>query len=454
MRTPAFSAFLLQVILLIAGCTSAPIRSNPSHGGASTRHSDWSGRTPGNELNRISATPRSDGMGYVVRLEFDAPVDGFNLVQSSPDLVQVIIYDTDATFSRGVGSNPRAPLQRIDIEPIAQGLGLDLRLQSGSSLRATIYGDRGSDDILVSLQTVERERLELLTDGVPRLDWSTMQGVLADVRRASGPGEGAAARPSPAESDGEYLELRDNMRFDVVVLDAGHGGIDPGSIGVGGIREKDINLNVTLKVGAYLEQYVPELKVVYTRDDDTFVELHERGSIANRAQGDLFVSIHCNSFTTSRSNGAEFYFLGLARTQSALDVMKTENSVIRFEPPGAKAELSEEEILIYELANAGNLLISQQVAEGLNSQFTERARRPSRGVKQAGFVVLFHASMPAILVELGFISNPAEARYLNSEYGQDILASAIFRAIRDYKLERDAAFEAEAGLTTSAGATP
>jgi N-acetylmuramoyl-L-alanine amidase len=251
-----------------------------------------------------------------------------------------------------------------------------------------------------------------------------------------------------SDEDISYNQIRNNLKFDVVVLDAGHGGHDPGSLGYGGVREKEIALNVTKKVGKYIETYLPEVKVVYTRSNDTFVELHERGSIANRAEGDLFVSIHCNAFTNRNAYGSEVFFLGLARTDEALETMKKENSVIRFEENSLKTELTEEDILIYELANAGYLQNSQRLAEKIEYQFSERARRRSRGVKQAGFMVLYHASMPAILVELGFISNPNEAKYLSSEYGQDIMASAIFRAIRDYKVAYDASLSSTGGSQT------
>jgi N-acetylmuramoyl-L-alanine amidase len=205
---------------------------------------------------------------------------------------------------------------------------------------------------------------------------------------------------------------------------------------------------VALKVGKYIEENIPELKVVYTRTDDRFIELEERGRIANRHGGDLFVSIHANAFNhrnkaRERSvHGAEVYFLGMARSETALEVMKRENSVIELES-GETEELTEDDLLIYELMNAGNMSTSQRIAEMIESQFRERAQRKSRGVKQAGFQVLYEASMPGVLIELGFLSNPNEANYLTSEYGQSIVASAIFRSIRDFKLDHDKSFNRE-----------
>nr|WP_286670584.1 N-acetylmuramoyl-L-alanine amidase [Fodinibius salsisoli] len=223
------------------------------------------------------------------------------------------------------------------------------------------------------------------------------------------------------------------MKFDVVVLDPGHGGHDPGTIGHGGIQEKDIVLDIAKKVGDYIKSNMPGVKVVYTRDDDTFIELEERGSIANRHEGDLFVSIHCNAAHSRRAYGSEVYFLGLERSKTALEVMKRENKVVRANDDVEQKQLSQEDLLIYELANSGYISTSERIAGMLEHQFDDRAQRHSRGVKQARFVVLYHASMPAVLVETGFISNPDEGRYLSTEYGQNIISSAIFRAIRDYK---------------------
>jgi N-acetylmuramoyl-L-alanine amidase len=336
---------------------------------------------------------------------------------------------------------------------------VDIQLLSETSFKSRIYRDQSGRDLLIGLEKTSPLEIELLTDGIPRIDWETLiptQVAESDdqnqrARRqstrnqnrsedVSTSGASAASSVVPSGEDVSYNQIRENIKFDVVVLDAGHGGHDPGSLGYGGVREKEIALNITKKVGKYIETYLPEVKVVYTRSNDTFVELHERGSIANRAEGDLFVSIHCNAFSNRNAFGSEVFFLGLARTDEALETMKKENSVIRFEENSLKTELTEEEILIYELANAGYLQNSQRLAEKIEYQFSERARRRSRGVKQAGFMVLYHASMPAILVELGFISNPNEAKYLSSEYGQDIMASAIFRAIRDYKVAYDASF--------------
>lgn len=394
-------------------------------------------------LDRLSTVERSDGLGYVTRFHFSSPVDSFKMVQSSDSLIQILFYAPNIYGSAVDVVENQGPTHRIETFSIPIGLGADLHLNAEQSYFAKIYFDRNGNDVLVSQERMEQEDLLLLTEGIPTIPWSvyreaaraSQQESESDLEGNGSLGSASGRGPAPEDGLGAYGGVLDNLKFDVVVIDAGHGGDDPGSIGPRGIREKDVTLKVAKKLGAYIEEYLPDVEVVYTRDRDIYVDLEERGSIGNRARGDLFVSIHTNSFKNKEARGTEVYFLGLARSESALEVMKRENSVVRFEGPGAKAELSEEDLLIYELANSGYISISQQIAGMIDYQFTNRAQRASRGVKQAGFMVLYHASMPALLVELGFISNEQEARFLNSEYGQDILASAIFRAIRDYKLD-------------------
>jgi N-acetylmuramoyl-L-alanine amidase len=182
---------------------------------------------------------------------------------------------------------------------------------------------------------------------------------------------------------------------------------------------------------------MPGVKVVYTRDTDKFVGLKERGRIANRANGDLFVCIHANSARSPRAHGTETYFLGLERRNTALQVMERENNVVRTKKSRSNKKISKQQLVIYELANSGYIANCEKLAGMLHQQFKDRAMRIARGIKQARFVVLYHASMPAVLVETGFITNPKEAKYLTSDYGQSIIASAIFRAIRDYKEQFD-----------------
>ncbi|TNE68204.1 N-acetylmuramoyl-L-alanine amidase [bacterium] len=236
--------------------------------------------------------------------------------------------------------------------------------------------------------------------------------------------------------DESYNRIKDKSKFDVVVIDAGHGGKDSGTLGFSKTKEKDISLNVALKLGEYIEKNLPDVKVIYTRKDDRFIELEDRGHFANKVEGDLFISIHCNAAKNRSAFGTEVFFLGQHRSEDALDVMLLENSVVRYEANEGDSKskgLTSEQLLIYELSNSGYMADSQLLAEMIDEQFNQRVSRKSRGVKQAGFIVLYYASMPSILVELGFISNRNEEKFLKSEYGQSLMASAIFRAVRDYK---------------------
>jgi N-acetylmuramoyl-L-alanine amidase len=226
-----------------------------------------------------------------------------------------------------------------------------------------------------------------------------------------------------------------------VVIDPGHGGKDPGAVSKN-IREKDIVLNLGLKLGEYLRENMPEVKVVYTRDKDIFVPLHQRADIANRNKADLFISLHANYCGTPSITGTETFVLGLHRTEENLDVAKKENSVILLEEDYSSRyegfdPNSSESYIMFEMVQDEHLVQSINLAAAIQGQFKNRTGRKDRGVKQAGFLVLRRTSMPSVLVEVGFLSNSGEALYLHGSEGQALLASAIFRAVREYKLAFD-----------------
>ncbi len=226
-------------------------------------------------------------------------------------------------------------------------------------------------------------------------------------------------------------------KFKKVVIDAGHGGKDPGAHGKYA-KEKDIVLAVALKLGNYIEKYMPEIEVIYTRKKDVFVPLSERAKIANKADANLFISIHANYISNPKITGTETFALGLHRTQDNLEVAKKENSVIVLEEDYSTTyedfdPNSSESYIIFELYQNIYLNQSLEMADLVQHQFSERVGRRNRGVKQAGFLVLRETAMPGVLVELGFLSNSNEEKYLTSNEGQALLASGIFRAFRDYK---------------------
>ena len=221
----------------------------------------------------------------------------------------------------------------------------------------------------------------------------------------------------------------------VVVLDAGHGGEDPGNRG-NGYYEKAIALNIVLKIGAELEK-LPDVKVIYTRKTDVFVTLNGRAEIANKADADLFISVHCNAHS-SQASGTETFVLGLHRNEDNLKIAMRENSVIFLEEnyeatyDGFNPN-SPESYIGLTLMQEEYLDQSILLADFIQKKFTHELKRKDRGVKQAGFLVLRQTYMPSVLIETGFLSNNKEGAYLNSRGGQDRMASAIIKAIVDYK---------------------
>ncbi|SMO37945.1 N-acetylmuramoyl-L-alanine amidase [Saccharicrinis carchari] len=230
-------------------------------------------------------------------------------------------------------------------------------------------------------------------------------------------------------------------RLKKVVIDAGHGGKDPGARGRY-TKEKDIVLAVALKLGNYIEKYLPEVEVVYTRKKDEFIPLMKRAEIANKSKAELFISIHANYISNPRVRGTETFALGLHRTQDNLEVAKKENSVILLEDDYSTTfqgfdPNSSESYIIFELYQNMYLDQSLEMASLIENQFKQRVGRNSRGVKQAGFLVLRETAMPGVLVELGFLSNSNEEKYMSSNEGQSLLASGLFRAFRAYKKNFD-----------------
>ncbi|NOX87317.1 MAG: N-acetylmuramoyl-L-alanine amidase [Chlorobi bacterium] len=228
-------------------------------------------------------------------------------------------------------------------------------------------------------------------------------------------------------------------KITTVVIDAGHGGKDPGALGKHS-REKEITLAVALKTGHYIEKYLPDVKVIYTRKDDRFVGLYKRAEIANKNKADFFISIHCNSNKSPTPYGAETYVMGLHKSKANLDVAMMENAAIMFEADAGKTydgfdATSAESYIQFSLFQSEYLDQSLQLAYDIQRQFHDRVGRRDRGVHQAGFLVLWKTAMPGVLVELGYLSNPTEEKFLMSEKGQIYLASAIYRAFKEYKLE-------------------
>ncbi len=377
-------------------------------------------------LERISKTDRSDGLGFVVRYHFDTPIDSFTVIQPAPDLIQMQLFSPSIDTSGIRIPNESGKVKEIRLYKLDNSYGVDIYLDEKVLVKANAYTDGKSNDVLLAMTKASKYQVELYTQQFIAKTWY-LNSFTKDALEI----ENITVEP---ETDDSYNTIADKLKFDTVIIDPGHGGKDPGAIGYRNTKEKDIALAVAKLVGGYIEKYLSDVKVVYTRDDDTFIDLYERGNIANENEGDLFISIHANNFRKSYVNGTEIFFLGLHRSKSSLEIMKKENMIFR-DGEQEIVELTEEQLLIYELANSGYISNSERIAAMMDKEFTNRAKRKSRGVKQAGFVVLYEASMPSVLVELGFLSNPSEQRFLSSEKGQKIMASAIFRSIREYKVE-------------------
>lgn len=229
-----------------------------------------------------------------------------------------------------------------------------------------------------------------------------------------------------------------------VVIDAGHGGRDPGNLGTGRykVTEKTIALNVSLKVGNYIKKAFPDVEVLYTRDDDTFVPLHERSKFANSKKADLFISIHCDAFTRESAKGASTFVMGAAKTEANLKMAQRENSVMLLEENQDENydgfdPNSPEGLIELSLRQNAHIHQSLNFAQEVQNQFRERVGRVDRGVRQAPFWVISFTTMPSVLIELGFLTNKEEEDFLNSELGQDYVASAIYRAFKTYKTDME-----------------
>lgn len=230
-------------------------------------------------------------------------------------------------------------------------------------------------------------------------------------------------------------------KVDKVVIDAGHGGKDPGTHGLFS-KEKNISLKIAKELGRIIKENLKDVDVIYTRTNDTFVELEDRAMVANKNDADVFISIHCNAVPANKDRiyGTETYVMGLHTEEGNFEIAKRENSVILMEDnyeeryegfdPG-----SPESLILFSLYQNAYIENSLNLAERVEEQFGKRVGRNSRGVRQAGFWVLWRTSMPSILVEVGYLSNPNEEKYLNDDLGQVYLASGIYRALRDYKDE-------------------
>ncbi len=234
--------------------------------------------------------------------------------------------------------------------------------------------------------------------------------------------------------------LRKVDQVKTIVLDAGHGGSDPGCNGAGEIWEKQVTLGVVLKLGKLISDSMEDVRVIYTRTSDKALKLWERPNIANRNEADLFISVHCNANDNTSAEGSETYFMGLHKNKGNLDVAKRENSAIVYESDyknndryGGFDPNSPEGHIIFSLVQNAFLNQALRLSTYVEEETAKISDIRSRGVKQAGFLVLWQTSMPSILIETGFLTNSENRKYLKTAEGQQTVALGIFRAIKRYK---------------------
>lgn len=376
-------------------------------------------------VERVSFHERSDGQGYVVRVHTSDRVRAYSLEQDDEGAVDLVVFRAELApgFQR---DRAQGPVRDYDVEAANGRVTVRLKLRQNVEVQA--YPDRDSDDLLLALSTSPRP-----SPLAPR----------DPVSRPIPP----ATAPSPVVAPTVSVPLaRDegaNWHLDTIVLDAGHGGHEPGGVGLYGVTDAQVALAVVKRLGPRIERELG-IRVVYTRDQDRFVNLGDRGPIANRAQAKLFVSIHGNVGPSS-AYGTETFFLAPRGSRSAREVMLRENEIVRSDmDPDLYEEYDDEPDILTALAMSAYQEESQFLASLVEREFVAQGRK-SRGVKQDNFQVLREASMPAVLIEAGFVSNPEEARYLQSERGLDEVAEAIFRAIKTYKDHYESGFRLASG---------
>ena len=376
-------------------------------------------------VERVSISPRSDGQGYVIRFHLDGPVSAYSEPREiGGNRVEMILFN--AGLARGYdGDDLGGPIVAVSEDEKGGHVVFRFTLDSARPFVTSAYRDRGSDDVLLGL-VHSADMPGSVADAAPTRLPTPVKRTSLEVGGAPEPDAPHNETVRRATAEGERWML------DTIVIDAGHGGRDVGAV-ANGVREKDVVLATALKLGEYIEENLG-INVYYTRQDDRFIALKDRGKIANAQGGKLFISIHANAASNSRAHGTETFFLGTHKSDAARRTMELENSVVQFESdPDQYKTMDEESLIRMELTRSAYMRKSEEFAGLIERQFADRVGRTSRGVKQAGFYVLWGASMPAVLVELGFVTNKGESAFLRSESGQAYMASAIFRAVRDYK---------------------
>jgi N-acetylmuramoyl-L-alanine amidase len=345
--------------------------------------------------------------GMLLRIPAARPLEDFESWLHNEGWLYVTIADAKADVDAINRLKAAGLIKQIVAVQSPTSVQLTFRL-SGKIANTEISRDEHSNDILISIRTPSDREKELLEKRQHEIQ-------------------------SGLENQRKRWEL------DVIVIDPGHGGYDPGTVGVTGVKEKDVTLAIALKVGRLIEKNLKGVKVVYTRKTDTFVPVYKRGQIANEADGKLFVSIHANSTKHKPTplRGFEVYLLRPGRTEEAITIAERENSVIQLEEGYEQRykQLTDENFILVTMAQSAHVKASELFADIAQQELESHVNVPNQGVKQAGFYVLVGASMPNVLVETAYLSNREDERFLRSNAGQQRIAAALFAAVKRYKQE-------------------
>lgn len=391
------------------------------------------------EIGSLSFASRGDGDGVVMRLHVTGEIREYDLVERGRHRARVILRGARLTAGLRSGAS-NGPITVREISERNGEVWIDLDLdgpmlvqayQDGASYDFLVSTARGPDRMVLEMPYISPERLRAVR---------TENGVGPPVAvvsptpssREEGPRVRSTTTSPPMRSVAYADEAsRSHWMLDTIVLDAGHGAHDYGT-NHHGVREKEVVLAITRILGDMIEGELG-VDVVYTRESDRFVELRERGRVANRSGGKLFISIHANAARNGSAYGTETYILAQRKSDQAREVLERENSVIQLESdPSLYEQFNDEGEIMQELTMSAYQYESQELARLIEREFV-RSGRHSRGVKHGPFLVLWAASMPSVLIETGFVSNREESRMLGSREGQEATARAIFRAVREYK---------------------
>lgn len=381
------------------------------------------GATADVSVQRVSFDRSHDGRTTVARVHTTDRVRAYSVDQDGTTLELVLFRARLAPSLRREGAE--GPVQTYHVEAAGDRVTVRFQVDAGVYVRA--YPDRDSDHLLLAFSADPPPRPTAWGRPTPAVRTPPAAVTRPPITRAAmpAPAEPVAAASAVPDAGAEH------WRLDTVVLDAGHGGHDHGGVG-NGTSDKEVAFGVVSRLGPMLERELG-VRVVYTRPHDRFVELRERGRIANREGGKVFISVHANSAASPSARGTETFFLSANKSANAREVMERENSVVELESaPELYADFHDEDDIVRSLAMSAYQEESQELARLIEGEFV-RSGRHSRGVKQGPFLVLWAASMPAVLVEVGFVSNREEARYISSERGLDETARSIFNAVRAYK---------------------